>query len=63
VSGNNFIIRWTRHGLERALERDVTEILVKYVINNPIDTIYDAVRENCKSYAQVRHPNSQQWSI
>jgi hypothetical protein len=56
LSKPNYRIKWTRHGRERALERNINEKLVEFVINNPIETIYDDKRENYKSFALVNHP-------
>jgi len=48
-------IKWTRHAKQRALERDINEKDVAFVINNSVETIYDDRRENYKSFALVNH--------
>ena len=60
MSGSDFTIRWTQHARQRALERDVSEDLVKHVINNPKEVVYDSVRDNYKSYALVQHSRAHQ---
>ena len=50
-----FKVKWTRHAKQRALERDISEKDVAFVVNNPIETIYDDGRENYKSVALVNH--------
>ena len=53
-------IKWTHHGRQRALERDIDERLVELVLNNPLDTVYDQKRGNYKSYALVPYPTTGQ---
>jgi hypothetical protein len=50
-----FQVKWTRHAKQRALERDISEKDVAFVINNTVETIYDERRENYKSFALVNH--------
>ena len=51
----SYRIKWTKHAKERAIERDIHEKDVIFVINNPIETVYDERRENYKSFALVNH--------
>jgi hypothetical protein len=37
----------TKHAMERALKRRVE--LIKFMINNPYETIHDTIKENYKS--------------
>lgn len=55
-----FQVKWTRHAKQRALERDISEKDVAFVINNTVETIYDERRENYKSFALVNHPLTNQ---
>jgi hypothetical protein len=52
----SYKIKWTKHAKERAIERDIHEKDVIFVINNPVETVYDERRENYKSFALVNHP-------
>ncbi len=52
----SYNIKWTKHAKERAMERDIREEDVIFVINNPVETVYDERRENYKSFALVNHP-------
>jgi uncharacterized protein DUF4258 len=52
----------TRHARLRALERDIRFDMVRYVINNPIETFFDQARGNYKSFAIVKHPSTRQES-
>jgi hypothetical protein len=49
-------IKLTRHARQRALERDISQNDIEFVVNNASDTVYDDERENYKSFALVNHP-------
>ena len=60
MSNSKYRIKWTSHGHQRALERDIDEKLVKIVLDNSIETVYDEKRQNYKSYALVPYPSTGQ---
>jgi hypothetical protein len=35
-------IKLTKHAKQRALERDINQNDIEFVVNNPSDTVYDA---------------------
>lgn len=43
----------TPHAKQRAEERSVDEQEIRYVINNPIETIYDKNNQTWKSYGKI----------
>lgn len=60
MSNPKYRIKWTIHGRQRALERDIDEKLVKLVLDKSIETVYDERRQNYKSYALVPYPSTGQ---
>ena len=60
MSKTNRHVKLTKHASQRALERNITREKIAFVINNPIETIYDSERGNYKSFAQVRYPHKSQ---
>ncbi|MDE1862730.1 MAG: DUF4258 domain-containing protein [Thaumarchaeota archaeon] len=49
-------VKFTKHAKLRALERDVNSEDAEFVINSPIETIFDPERQNYKSFSLVNHP-------
>jgi len=49
-------IKLTEHCKTRAFERNITTDNIRRIINNPIETFYDAERENYKSYGLGTNP-------
>ncbi len=60
MSKPNYQIRMTKHASRRALERGIRLDMIRFVINNPIETFFDQARGNYKSIAKVKHPSNKQ---